>query len=565
MAEGTLTAQYRDVLNDMIADARDRTVPLDPALGRSQIGMSMWSAYEKRVLFGALERYGTGNYPKLVSAVRTKSQHEVQVYLSLLQEGLAAQNSSSPHKCIRLNDVPAAIEVTEDCETALNAAADTLSSLVEKHEQIEARTKLGDDWLIDEEVADAEDQTYELALASETEVIDDDVSVADAESTSSDRTNLLRSAAFLQLSKHLFMNNSEYQELNWHYIDPITDASNEPTMFRRAKDDLHALAISLTSRLVQASIFQAMTRLRANDSSRADWTPLAAVRETDVRSAMQVLNMGPVWHHYWARVARRCRVLVFSDSKKYRDGRPGTKSGLPLSYEEVEAELDLEGIVAQAGSEHDNSRAVNGTDQADFVADSDAYTDISEDDSDSGDDTEDGRPAMQGFNSTRKRRRPLSSESFARIEDESVEHQDQSRSAQEQIRLWQCLHIEPPQSVIDASVASQQPLPAQAGTDFALNVTGWREVLVYQSAWEHESGTPDVRDFEDMAARGCIGQKRRRVCQDPSSGTLHPEEDGLFNDDSSQLAEPSKVKNLVADGHGSTETQIDSEIDGRSD
>lgn len=555
--EGTLTTEYRDLLNDMIADASSQSITYDPALGTSQLGMSTWSAQEKSTLFEALEKHGAGDLPRLTRAVRTKSQYEIQGYLSLLQKGLAMQNNSAPQKGILLNDIPASVEVAVDCEVALNAAADALSSRVEKQEQLAARTKLGDDWLIDKEAAEAEDQSYDQALAAESEVVKD-VPTSDDERLSSDHAHLLRSSAFLQLSRNIFMNNCEHKEWNWHHIDLITDASDEPAIFRRAWENLHALTISLTRRLVQASIFQAMTRLRASDSTRADWTPLAAVREIDVRSAMELLNMGPDWHDYWARVARSCRLSVLSDSKKYNDGRAGTKVGFPITYEEVETELGLDRI---DGAEQETGVGFEEPDQNDFMADSDAYTDAAEDSCDDGDAAGASRESkVEGFGSMRKRKRPLSPRSFACIEDESAEYHDQILSAQEQTRLWQKLRLEPPQSLVDASMATQRPLPAPPGHNSVPVIPGWRGSLEYQSAWESELGTPDLRDFQGMAFRGRSGQKRRRMVQEELLGSSHPQEDGISDGrDLSRLAEPSEDGGVDADEFDSADVQTQTE------
>ncbi|KAF2772180.1 hypothetical protein EJ03DRAFT_267457, partial [Teratosphaeria nubilosa] len=69
------------------------------------------------------------------------------------------------------------------------------------------------------------------------------------------------------------------------------DQSDEPAIFRSAFEDFYNIAVSLTRRLVQATIFQTMTRLRASDGSRMAWTPEPLVREKDVKTAVDILGM----------------------------------------------------------------------------------------------------------------------------------------------------------------------------------------------------------------------------------------------------------------------------------
>lgn len=535
------TTEYRDLLNDMIADASGHSAAFDPALRPSRIGWSTWSAHEKSTLFEALERHGVGNLPRLTRAVGTKSQYEIQVYIQSLQQDLATQHESAPQKLVHWSDVSAASEITAECEAALNTAADALSSRVEKQEQLAEHSKLGDDWLIDERVAEEDEQSYEQAVASTAEVKvevkaegSQDVSTTDTQSAMSDPTHLLRPAAFLQLSQTLFMNNGENQELNWHHVDRITDATDEPALFRRAWDDLHALTVSLTRRLVQASIFQAMTRLRAHNSARADWSPVAAVRGVDVRSALEMLHMGPDWNEYWAKVARRCRVSVYSDSKKYNDGRPGTKNGFLLDYDEVEAALGIDDHVA---ADQNNDEWEEGDSSDLMAAGSDAYTNVEEatsdeddddnDDNDGGSTTDVSRgPPVEGFRSTRQRKRRLSPTSFARVEDEHVNALDSRMSAREEVRLWQeILQVRPPpQSVVDAtgSLAAPTALPPAPSdmhsTPHDHVPLEWRSAVTYQGPWEHGRGVPALEDFQRMTARGHAGRKRRRLIQDRIAG-----------------------------------------------
>ncbi|PPJ58913.1 hypothetical protein CBER1_04453 [Cercospora berteroae] len=519
---GSLTTEYRDLLNDMIADARGRETNCEFALTGSQIEASSWSAREKNALFRALERHGSGDLPRLALSVHTKSQSEIQVYISLLREGLAVQHKADPRKTAILSDTPAAAEISIDCEAALENAADALSTRVEKHEQTAEHEKYSENWLVDAEAAEQEEQNYEQAIADASET-NNDVSTTDAvDSISSDQAFLLRQAAFLQLSRNLFMNNGEQEDLSWNHVNLVTDVVDEPAIFRRALGDLQAIAISLTRRLVQVSIFQAMTRLRANDSTRSEWTPLPAVRETDVRTAIEILELRPRWRQYWASVPRRSRVTVYSDSKKYNDGRPGTKAGHALTYDEVEAELGGEGKIGEPDVEV-SEEEVFEEDIDEHMANSDAFTDdpdqpgASEEDGD-----QDSKQKSVLFRSSRKRKRALSPDTHAHLQDEHAEAVDLQHSASEQRRLWELFRLTPPECLAQTTTMKAAPPAIPAGAAVSTMQTDWRTSVGVQAEWESESGIPTHEDFHTMDVEGRARRKRRHVIEDKIRERLQP-------------------------------------------
>lgn len=519
---GSLTTEYRDLLNDMIADARGRETNSEFALTGSQIEASFWSAREKAALFRALERHGSGDLSRLARSVHTKSHFEIQVYISLLREGLAVQHRADPRKTAILSDIPAAAEIPIDCEAALENAADALSSRVEKHEQTAEHEKYNDNWLVNAEAADQEEHNYEQAIADAAKT-DNDVSTTDAvDSISSDQAFLLRQAAFLQLSRNLFMNNGEQEDLSWHHVNLVTDVVGEPAIFRRAVDDLQAITISLTRRLVQVSIFQAMTRLRAHDSTRTEWTPLPAVRETDVRTAIEILGLRPKWRQYWASVPRRSRVTVYSDSKKYNDGRPGTKAGHALTYDEAEAELGDEGKIVEQDIEI-SEEEVFEEDIDDFMANSDAFTDNHDQ---SGDSEEEGYQDLKQrsalFRPSRKRKRALSPDTHAQLQDEHAEAVDLQHSASEQRRLWNSLRLAVPESFAQTNTVKAVPTIVSAGASVDTMHTEWRNSVGAQAEWESEEGLPCPENFHAMGVEGRARRKRRHILEDKIRERLQP-------------------------------------------
>ncbi|USW53311.1 Putative RNA polymerase I-specific transcription initiation factor Rrn5 [Septoria linicola] len=512
---GVLTTEYRDLLNEMIEDARGETAAFDAKLGSSQIGASFWSAREKHALFQGIERYGEGDLTRLEAALHTKSQHEIQLYISVLRSSLVALPSSTTRSSIQLSDICAAAEIEADCVTALNAAADVLSSRVEKHEQLAERLQLKESWLIDANGAEQEEQEYEEALAR-AETAGETTVASKTDPDSSGHADLLRHATFLQLSRNLFMNHGEQDALNWHHVDPVTDVTDEPAMFRRAAADFHEIVVGLTRRLVQVSIFQALSRLRASDSSRADWTPLAAVRETDVRSAAELLNVSPDWKSYWARVARRCCIEVYSDSKKYNDGRPGTKSGYRLTHAELEAELDVEPARPVRPAE-DDSTDILDDDVDEFLDDSDAFTDDPDAvDSDCNVRPEETRQNLtKPMSSDRRRKRDGTQRpgDYTAAQNQYLDALDSSASAREQVRLWETLRITPPAGVVDASQIRVVPQITQNKSIEHSTSHGWCVALGYEAEWESGIGQPQPEDFQAMDVAGNRGRKRRRLLE----------------------------------------------------
>ncbi|KAK4506169.1 hypothetical protein PRZ48_004134 [Zasmidium cellare] len=388
-------------------------------------------------------------------------------------------------------DAPAAVEVSEECEDALEASADSLSTQINEHDISLQQAEFGENWLIDEESAYyidlVFDQTPEKEKSEESEHEDAKPSVSNeppliAESDAS--ITLLRPSSFLQLSRTLFMNSSDQADL-------IEESVTSPAIFRGAFEDFHNLVISLTRRLVQVSLFQAMTRLRSGDSSRHDWTPSPQVREVDVRLALDVLGMTPNAHEYWAKVARRCKVDVLTESKKYMDGRQGSKTGVKLTYDEVEAELGLD----KNQGEDTQAESDDGT------IDSDMFTETDTD--------EDVEIAKDDSKPPRKRKRALSPSSYIKAEVKYLDAVDHNADVEEESRLWKMLRVDPPEHISLQEV--KLPEHPGDGEPFA---DDWRDALQYEAEWEHRLGCVENDDFVEMEKRGVQGRMRRRKAVD---------------------------------------------------
>src|SRR4051794_6659386 len=97
-----------------------------------------------------------------------------------------------------------------------------------------------------------------------------------------------------------------------YWLFPFRFFTHESTSIRhRAFSDLHTLAVSLTRRLVHATLFQARTRIEL----RPHFEHSDAVTRNDVSTALKILGVTPTSEPYWQGFARRNGVRVFTSSK----------------------------------------------------------------------------------------------------------------------------------------------------------------------------------------------------------------------------------------------------------
>ncbi|KAI7361669.1 hypothetical protein KC336_g21798, partial [Hortaea werneckii] len=355
---------------------------------------------------------------------------------------------------------PAAFEVSEELEERMDQEALLLAAKVNDHDEERERSKYGDDWLIDEYFAAKIEGNLEkdkMLKTGENDEEEGQEAVSPLRRPLSS-VELLHPHAFLTLSRTFFMNAPAVSGSSWHDFEnePLTD----PGIFHTAFDDFHSLVVSHTRRIVQAAIFQAMTRLRTSAASRSKWTPKPEVTATDVQAVLNTLQKPTSWESYWVKMPRRLGLGIYTDSKDYRDGRPGTKVGVKLTYREVEAELGIKSSEIEDEAADDLS-----PDEDDY--DSDDFTDFNDGRSYADDETDKLRPddvdeddEIPKFDNAEmkhepvedddvqltgnKRKRALSPASFARAETEYLEDMDKRASNIEEARLCDWLQISPP-------------------------------------------------------------------------------------------------------------------------
>ncbi|RVD89826.1 uncharacterized protein DFL_000816 [Arthrobotrys flagrans] len=299
---------YRELFNEAIGDARTQTVYPDEHFFASEICGVPWSSGEKQRFFRALPRVGRHNAVGLAEEVRSKSVIEVQGYLDVLKKQMErrlATNQRSRFQLLLGEDIPAAVEVSEECERALDEEAERMRGYLEKLEEKENRGK----W----DGGDA--VNLEMVLEAERKEGGDEAA----------REELFDLATWLKLSERIFMASAHDERLGCSAIH------------KQTLEDLKTLVTSVTRRVVQVVIFQANSRLQnaPNHHRRS-----REVLSKDVLAALKMLGMPITSEEYWRRLPRKLglRVLGF-DSAVERKGK-GEKPTF-LNYDTVEEKLKV--------------------------------------------------------------------------------------------------------------------------------------------------------------------------------------------------------------------------------
>lgn len=154
--EGRYNDAYRELFNDHVRLAASPFQPSEQVHHyTTQIGASTWSAQEQAILFAALQRLGKDNTAAIASAIGTKSVAETRQLLLLLHDATAKHGDAG----VTLRDIPAAIEISNECDEQLAIAADALAWFQESFEEKEEQEKYENYWLITPAIAEEIEQT----------------------------------------------------------------------------------------------------------------------------------------------------------------------------------------------------------------------------------------------------------------------------------------------------------------------------------------------------------------------------------------------------------------------
>jgi hypothetical protein len=571
--KATYSDAYRDFYNTQIEELVRPFHSITHALPASEIGVAIWTPLEKEILFQKVSALGKDDIKTISIAIGTKSETEVRQYLSLLDQGTVEGNVTKALPVFSAADVSTAFEVTKQSEELLEEYADGLAQYQRRSDRKREEKRHGDYWLLTEDVAQkveeqvmARDASYlKSRLHNEDEDDDEDDDPdgtksdheatntdieADPESLNTDaekESNSLKKATsqsqepdqqsselheevmvpaaelldlpmWLRLSR-LFMYQSPELGDSW---DDFTTGHETPSMYHTAFQDFHNLTVSLTRRVVQATIFQTMTRLRARDKDH----PSAAVTANDVRAASDILDLQPNPRKFWGSVPRRHGLRVYERGSNFSKGQ--SRAGLELDLEEAEERLGVGHtltVVADADvptGEDEIDEDVFDPDQ--YYDDPDLWMEASDaedeapinipDDQQSNDSDDEeavDHPTDDHAGRKKRYRKGRMEKNFQKAHDTYLEAIDQEISRVQEISMWDTLGVAPPNDIKDEEVEiPRQPVIKRRLSDTA----NWRNDFEYQPPWELGFDSVRSEAFASMHKRGEQAKKRRRMAYD---------------------------------------------------
>ncbi|KAK6957875.1 hypothetical protein Daesc_000664 [Daldinia eschscholtzii] len=330
--KGGFNFQYLNLLNEEISDAavgiiRDESLDLAPA----QVGVVSWTPSEKQAFFSALGRLGRDDIAGIAARVGTKSPLEIRQYLVLLDEAERArrENDGKRHRALRPVDVPAAVELSTELCAALEQAADGIALRCDKYEAALEQKRWQGRWLV----------TTQLARVLEHQQRASSNRSNDVTAETNDLppfAELFALRNWLQLSERIFMNSSVVPDGNWRGI------SEEPPSIRAtALADFHSLVLSVTRRLVSATLYVASSRVRVKRAGDRRNRTSDLVKVKDVQAAVASVGMAENSRQFWARAARRLRLDVYDDEQDDRK-------------EEISGMTDQEYLSGREGDDHED-------------------------------------------------------------------------------------------------------------------------------------------------------------------------------------------------------------------
>lgn len=463
---------YRRLFNSTvkeIASNKSLSSETEDPLQESQIGITLWSSEEKGAFFRALASRGRQDVRGIASDIGSKSESEVHVYSDMLYKAAVEEQINGNRKSLPdTSKLEATLEVRGDCCAALDLAAEALSAFQQNEEEKAEKKRHKDLALLTPRIARWVERCITVAGGGQEEV--------SRQLPAADLLNLMN---FLALSKRFFMN-SVIAEDNWRSY--IGRKNKTPSMMYTAFSDFHALSISITHRLVQSSLFFAMSRLRAMSAS-GRYLPRAHVRRRDVIAALNVLGMKTDAKAFWARAARKCKLRVY-DKVRHRQ-----VFGKRYSYVEVERILcssmvsdpdspekmahDAKTSTSRKGrtlkeSSASASEASGSSDATPFGSDGSSALSIDEE------------PSVRPLSPTEKQ--DHRQEDRDHLQDAYMEALDEQASRNEESRLWEMLGEDPAKKM--EPVNGKQPKGSFPTRRVKEELFDWRAWVDYAGDWE---------------------------------------------------------------------------------
>ena len=522
---------YRELFNSTVKEiASIKSSETGNVLQESQIGVTAWSSEEKRVFFSSLARRGRQDIQGIANDIDSKSESEVYVYSDMLHKALVDQQIYEPRKnLLGSSELEAALEVRGECCAALDVAAEALSAIQQDEEEKVEKKRHKEVALLTPRIARWVERCTVAPEGGKEEV-----------SKQIPAASLLNLMNFLALSKRFFMN-SVIAEDNWRsYTEKETGS---PSIMYTAFSDFHALSISITQRLVQSSLFFAMSRLRAMSAS-GQYTPRSHVRRRDVIAALNVMGMKTDAKAFWATAARRCKLRVYDKVRRRQ------VFGKRYCYMEVERILSS-GMISNPDSPVITAKdAIASTPrESRTLTESSASVSEGSVSSDSISTEADGSSALSNDEDhsatplTPTDKQHYKQEGHDQVEEAYAEALDQQASRDEERRLWEMLGEDPAEKMEPVDVTlPKRPFPNWKDKE---ELVDWRDWVDYAGDWEtHKTPVFGSHFANDQGFKEDVDSVARLASSDFSS-------ESLINDESTPEEHDSDYDE-GSDGNGAT-------------
>lgn len=530
---------FNSTLKDFISGSYLEGISLPP----NQIGVTRWSSEEKETFFSILARRGRHDIKGIAADIGSKSESEVYIYLELLQNATAERNAHVHHKrLLQIDDMEPALEVSQQCCAALDLAAEAVSVLQHLEEEKKERQEHASLSLLTSKLAKWANRSLLAGEEGEQEVLQ-----------ALPAATLLNLKSFLTLSERVFMNSS-VAENNWR---TYAERRQSPSITYTAFSDTHTLAVSLTRRLIQCSLFFAMSRTRTMGTS-SYYTPKQHVKTRDVVAALNVLGMEANGRKTWTGTARKCRLRVYENVTHQK------AQGKRYSYDEVEEILSKENLGSRGRYRSRSARNVDVSQPPTDRSNASSAEDVPEKSSSSSPDNTSTDRSESSFSddgassadlpssSSSSSKHGLTQHRRERAEDAYLEACDQKASKEEEKRLWEFLG-EDPATKMELEPIDLPPVPRRAKRRKSPDWTTW---IDYSAEWEnfdspvpassfaenHKLGRRHVVDpglTDESSDEDAVEERGRKALSDEfvqdSSGEAESEEVEYDDDDSGGL------------------------------
>ncbi|KAI5290997.1 hypothetical protein KEM54_006749 [Ascosphaera aggregata] len=570
-----LIDRYVSLFNEAVRDLGDGTVYDSSSILYDRIlqnGAVRWTRRERNAFYNGLAKFGKGETTKIARLIETKSEMEVRALIQVLDRNLRYRTTRHREPGFHaFKDIPAAVEVSTVCCHAMEKSAGALIFEEESKERLVGSRNYGDLYAIDGRLAAwVEEKLRPELQASESRPALDgigyDDGVTDFEEPGSQNGakdgdtpdvvedsviftvgRLFNLSNWIRLSENIFMNpGGTRKEDNWR---SLSAEIRSPSLTCESFSEFYALAISLTRRIIQSTIFFALSRTRALERAGLNVSAETFVRKEDILTAIDILRLPRDSHEFWAKSARHCSLDVVHDIH-----RKGSHK-IRLSYNQVEGILlprenrnrffDYERILSALQKHSDMGAVVvdarlgkhledAGLTDGEVLSD-DEYTSLQqESDAEqqqvagavSGEEEEEGERVEkeegeeeeeeeegeeeegEGWNENNPE-----FESPSDYEDYIADKADNEAAAREDIRLRKQLGLPSPTDDIPIPKSEEDVSSTLGPYEHPLNyrrsmdeLADWRDRLVYYSEWEQYG--PEIGNVIEMTGRS---QKRRRL------------------------------------------------------